>query len=277
MRARIPARRSLLVVGATLGTLLSLFLSGTAQAATYSTTTLMNHDSTTWFSRGANARNPSQSYSMKQYKYSDGRVAHRMELRSGDQTAEDKKQFTDGRQRNELNGQTEFALHTNLWFSFAFKWTGQMPTQDWVMMSAFHQDRDSCDIRNNPSPFAIQQVNGNLVVQTRSDSHSCTTQTPAEHTRYSQPWLSANTWHRFVGRVDFEPGGNGSFTLWIDGVKHSVGNIPIGLNNVLGPHFTVGQYRGKSGADTTFFFANERSGTTDLSSKVTNPDPLPAL
>jgi hypothetical protein len=263
------------VVAATIGTLLSLWSSGTAQAATYATTTLMNHDSVTVNGKGSNARNPSQSYSMKQYKFSDGRVAHRMELRSGDMTAEDKKQFSDGRQRNELNGQTEYPLHADLWFSFEFKWTGQMPTQDWVMMSSLHQDRDSCDIHNNPSPFAIQQVNGKLVVQTRSDAHACTTRTPAAVNRYTQPFFAAGTWHNIVGRVDFEPSGNGSFTLWIDGAKHSVSNIPIGLNNDLGPHFTVGQYRGKSGADTTFFFANERAGTTDLSGKITRPDPLP--
>jgi hypothetical protein len=90
------------------------------------------------------------------------------------------------------------------------------------------------------------------------------------------PWFPANTWQDIVVRVTFDPFGKGNLTFWLNGVKkYESGPIAIGYNDNVGPHFSHGQYRGKSSATTVFEFANLEVGRTSLINRVGSPKPLP--
>jgi len=221
------------------------------------------------------ALNPSRPYSMTEYRYADGGVGHRVELRGGDVRPEDQQHFGDGRQRNELVGKTNFAPNADLWFSFSFHWSGQMPS-GWVTIADLFSDKDACD-GSRSGALTLQQSKGKLVVLTRSDPKLCSTSNPTPVTRYSQPFFAANTWHNLVGHAKFDPShSNGVLELWIDNEKVlGTGPIPLGYNDSEGPHFSFGQYRGSSSVTTVFKFANEEISSSSLFGRVANPLPVP--
>ncbi|MGY1745254.1 heparin lyase I family protein [Blastococcus sp. SYSU D00695] len=213
-------------------------------------------------------------YSYRQTTAPNGATVRRHELRAGDIAALDAK-YSDGRQRCEQIGQTDYPFDTNIWFSYSFRQTGQMP-KSWVTMSQFHAAPESGERSGKPPAFLMQQSNGRLQLLTRSDTRVNTTTQVAPVVRFSMPWFPANTWEDVVVRLVFDPFGNGRVTFWLNGTqKYDSGRIPMGYNDTVGPHFAQGQYRGASSLTTTFEFANIEVGRTSLLDRVSNPKPLP--
>jgi hypothetical protein len=220
---------------------------------------------------------PEKSYSYKETTSPNGAVLRHHELRSGDIAANDKK-YTDGRQRCEMIGRTEYPLQTNLWFSYSFRWTGEMPGGDrnWNVMTQLRQPLEAAETPGKPPAFTMRHVRGNLELATRSDTRKTTTTQVDEVVRKRLPWFPANTWQNIVVRVKFDPFGQGNITFWLNGQKvYASGQIPIGYNDSFGPHFSQGQYRGATDATTALDFANVEFGTKSLLDRVTQPKPLP--
>ena len=186
--------------------------------------------------------------------------------------------YTDGRQRCETVGQTEKPLQTDLWFSYSFRWTGEMSggDRDWNVMTQLRQPLESDETPGKPPAFTMRHVRGNLELATRSDTRKTTTTQVDEVVRKRLPWFPANTWQNIVVRVKFDPFGQGNITFWLNGQKvYASGQIPIGYNDSFGPHFSQGQYRGATDATTAHDFANVEFGTKSLLDRVTQPKPLP--
>jgi hypothetical protein len=220
---------------------------------------------------------PEKSYSFRETTSPNGAVLRHHELRSGDIADNDKK-YTDGRQRCEMIGRTEYPLQTNLWFAYSFRWTGEMPGGDrnWNVMTQLRQPLESGEPAGKPPAFTMRHVRGNLELATRSDTRKTTDTQVDEVVRRTLPWFPANTWQRIVVRVKFDPFGKGNITFWLNGQKvYASGQIPIGYNDSFGPHFSQGQYRGATDATTALDFANVEFGTKSLLDRVTQPKPLP--
>jgi hypothetical protein len=220
---------------------------------------------------------PEKSYSFKETTSPNGAVLRHHELRAGDIAANDKN-YTDGRQRCEMIGRTEYPLQTNLWFSYSFRWSGEMPGGDrnWNVMTQLRQPLESAEPAGKPPAFTMRHVRGNFELATRSDSRKTTNTQVDEVVRKTLPWFPANTWQRIVVRVKFDPFGKGSITFWLNGEQvYASGEIPIGYNDSFGPHFSQGQYRGSTDATTALDFANVEFGTNSLLDRVTHPKPLP--
>jgi hypothetical protein len=217
------------------------------------------------------------SYSYWQATFSNGAVARHYELRAGDISPRDA-EYTDGRQRCETVGRTEYPLRTDLWFSYSFRWTGEMPGGDrnWNVMTQLRQPLEAAETPGKPPAFTMRHVRGNLELATRSDTRKNTTTQVDEVVRKRLPWFPANTWQNIVVRVKFDPFGQGNITFWLNGQKvYASGQIPIGYNDSFGPHFSQGQYRGATDATTAHDFANVEFGTKSLLDRVTQPKPLP--
>jgi hypothetical protein len=215
-----------------------------------------------------------EPYSYKQTTYSNGAVVRRHELRAGDIAALDAK-YPDGRQRCEMIGQTDHPFRTAVWFSYSFRQTGTMP-DGWVTMTQFHASPEAGERSGKPPAFLMQQQKGRFQILTRADTRVNTTTQVSPVLRYSMPWFPVNTWQDVVVRLVFDPFGNGSVTLWLNGVqKYGSGPIPLGYNDTVGPHIAQGQYRGASDRTTTFEFANVEIGRTSLADRITTPKPRP--
>jgi hypothetical protein len=220
-----------------------------------------------------------RSYSYWQTTFSNGAVVRHYELRAGDMSPRDAG-YTDGRQRCETVGQTEKPLQTDLWFSYSFRWTGEMSggDRDWNVMTQLRQPLESDETPGKPPAFTMRHVRGNLELATRSDTRKTTTTQVDEVVRKTLPWFPANTWQNIVARVRFDPFGNGRITFWLNGREVYLSEpIPIGYNDSFGPHFSQGQYRGATDATTAFEFANVEFGTKSLLDRVAHPKPLPPL
>jgi hypothetical protein len=215
-----------------------------------------------------------QPYSYKQTNYANGSVVRRHELRAGDMSPRDSK-YTDGRQRCEMVGQTDYAFGKTIWFSYGFRWTGSMPGK-FAVMTQFHASPEAGETIGKPPAFGMGHRDGKFRIATKSDTRVNTTSKVASVIRYTRPWFTEGVWYNLVGRVTFDPFGKGNVTFWIDGKQvYSSGSIPLGYNDTVGPHFSHGQYRGKSDATTAYEFANVEVGTTSLLDRVSNPKPLP--
>jgi len=220
---------------------------------------------------------PTEPYSYWERTAANGAVVRHHELRAGDIAANDVN-YTDGRQRCEKIGRTEYPLQTHLWFSYSFRWTGQVTQgdRDWHVMTQLRQPHEAAESPAKPPAFTMRQVRGQLELATRSDSRKTTSGKVDEVVRKTIPWFPENTWQKMVVRVKFDPFGKGSITFWLNGQKvYASPNIPIGYNDSFGPHFSQGQYRGASDATTAFDFANVEFGTKSLLDRVANPKPLP--
>jgi hypothetical protein len=219
-------------------------------------------------------RCPDTSYAYKQTTAPNGVQVRHHELRAGDVAALDAK-YSDGRQRCEWINQTDLPFRKPIWFSYSFRQTGSMPAH-WVTMTQFHSSPESGERSGKPPAFLMQQSHGRLELITRHDDRAQTTSQVDPVVRYSMPWFPAGKWQRIVVRVTFDHAGNGNITFWLNGVqKYNSGPIAMGYNDHVGPHFSEGQYRGKSSLTTAFDFANVEVGTSSLLDRVTHPKPLP--
>jgi hypothetical protein len=189
--------------------------------------------------------------------------------------AEDRAIYSDGRQRCQKIGQTDYPFRTPIWFSYAFRQTGSMPSH-WVTMTEFHTMPESGERSGKPPAFSMQQSHGRLALLTRADTRVKTTTQVDPVARYSMPWFPANSWQRIVVRVSFDHAGAGNITFWLNGKeKYSSGPIRMGYNDSVGPSFSYGQYRGASSLTTTLEFANVEVGRSSLLDRVAHPKPLP--
>jgi len=215
-----------------------------------------------------------QPYSFRESTSPDGAVVERFELRAGDISPSDER-YPDGRQRCEMVGQTDFEFGTPIWFAYSFRQTGTMPSS-WVTMTQFHASPENGERTGKPPAFSMRQQQGQLQLLSRADTRVNTTTQVEPVVRHTMPWFPAGTWVDIVARVVFDPFGNGSITLWVNGTEeYASGPIPMGYNDTVGPHFSHGQYRGAANQTTVFEFANVEIGTTSLAHRVSAPQTLP--
>lgn len=198
----------------------------------------------------------------------------RFELRPGDVWENDARLHPDGRQRVSMRGQTFWPENTDVWFSYALRTSGLPAT--WTQLTSLRQDLESGETPGKPDPFSLIVRNGQLLIETRSDTRALTTSQVDQVARYTMPMFEPNTWQNIVVRVAFDPHGNGRLTFWLNGVqRYDSGAIPIGYNDQRGPYFKYGLYRGGSDQTSVAEFANVEIGTSSLLGRVTDPLPLP--
>lgn len=200
----------------------------------------------------------------------------RFELRSGDRWSNDVAMFPDGRQRAMIRTETRYAATADLWISFSFRWSGQIPRQ-WADMMSLHSEREAGENAPKPGPLGVSLADERMTFITRSDPRAGSTSTPDGIERFSMPRPSGGEWHDVVLHVRLDPWGNGRLAVWLDGIQHyDSGAIPIGYNDQQGPYFKVGLYRGASDLTTIMEFANVEVGTQSLQSRVRSPRPIPS-
>lgn len=92
--------------------------------------------------------------------------------------------------------------------------------------------------------------------------------------------LTRGVWHHIVVRINFAYTGNtGSLQVWLNGQeKVNVSGVNIGYNDLKGPHFNWGIYRGYRDSDPypeIIYYANMEGPTqTSLAHLIGNPRPL---
>jgi len=164
--------------------------------------------------------------------------------------------------------------NADIWVSYSMKWSGAMPT-NWTNLTEFHNDRESGESSGKTGPFVMIIDHGKVRLQTLAGSRSKTTSKVSSVDRYSMPLFPKDTWTNIVVRMKLNPSGNGSLTFWVNGVqKYNSGPIPMGYNDVEGPYFKYGIYRGASSLTTQVQYANVEVGRTSLLNRVSNPKQL---
>lgn len=199
----------------------------------------------------------------------------RFELRAGDRWPNDVVNFPDGRQRAMIRTETRFDATADLWISFSFRWSGQIPWE-WGSMMSLHSDHEASETAPKPGPFGISLAGGRLALVTRADARATTTSRLDGVERFSMPHPTAGEWHDVVLNMRLDPWGNGRLTFWLNGVqRYASGPIPVGYNDARGPYAKFGLYRGRSDLTTVMEFANVEVGTQSLQTRVTAPRPIP--
>jgi hypothetical protein len=91
--------------------------------------------------------------------------------------------------------------------------------------------------------------------------------------------LVRGRWYHLVTRIRFGyTGGAAQLQIWLDGQeKINATGINIGYNDLKGPHFNFGIYRGFEGQDTLpeiAYYANMEMSLSSLTHRIGNPRPL---
>jgi hypothetical protein len=228
----------------------------------------------------------SQPYAFAQTTAPNGAISRRFEVRSGDRAPGDINLHpTDVRQRCEQkNTDTFWSWDTDVWLSYDFQWSGTVPTSGshHNIINQWQQTPEpNCDTAGHPPSLSLGFRNGNFDLSKHSTTAVCDTVQPANETLYAQPWFPPNTWERIVLHTRMNPAGTGLVELWLNGAKVYTGtglSIGYALNTEdlsYAPHYSDGEYRDGQPDTTVFTVANLQLGTADLSSRVSNPPPLP--
>lgn len=196
----------------------------------------------------------------------------RTEVRAGDTWAGD----TATKNRAELRHDANLPFDTDLWISFGLRVSGALG-KDWLVVGQFHDEHDDGEGYKYP-PLAFEYNGTHFTVVTRSDPTPLSTvEDTGGIVRFSEPGLRLDVWQQFVFRFRFARTGNGYLQVWRDGAEIVPGAaIPMGFNDVLGHYWKFGAYRKAETTPLVVDYSHMEIGTTDLSTRIANPLPIPA-
>lgn len=204
----------------------------------------------------------------------------RFEVRAGDQWELD----SESKNRAELyvRDGTVNALpfDQDVWLSLALRIPSfaDFPPQSlttWCVIGQIHSSNspNPGDVALSP-PWAQDISGGVFTIQTRSYTATPVASNPPPVTRYTDAAFPRDEWIGFVYRLNFDPT-NGYMQAWRDGSSIFDAAIPLGYNQPDAGYLKYGVYRSADPSTSVVEFANVECGTADLSSRVTNPLPLP--
>jgi hypothetical protein len=200
----------------------------------------------------------------------------RFEVRGGDSPWSGDK--TGNRRRSEcISADILYNAGQTVWTSFSFVVTIKGAASFDTMFANFIPINRTtvfqwhAPVTVSGGPFMNCELNqGKLEFVTRSPVTG-----PAEVvTHYSQPRPTDGVVHHVVMRATL--GAAGKFTVWLDGTQIVDTNTPIGFYDVPGPigYPQWGIYQPNFDVPAVIYHANVEWGTTDLSSRITNPLPV---
>lgn len=97
----------------------------------------------------------------------------------------------------------------------------------------------------------------------------------SQKTLYSTSNFKPGVWYYIVIKAVFTPKTNGRIEIWINGSKKVNYTGITGYTDCSSTYFKFGIYRSTSAPDfQRVYFANVETGTTSLSSRITNPLPI---
>lgn len=245
-----------------------------AAAVTCTTASIGNDVDFVTLGEDYRSQNPDLAHSFQKKTCTNGAVSHRFELR------ENESWINDGRSRSEAR-HLEYqaapsASSPEVWFSYGFRWSGQWQTLGHNTITQFHAQPESGETAGKPPALSLHVADGDINFGTRADTRVNTTSQVNSVERFSTPLPAAGTWMDLVVRVQFDPFGAGSLTVWRDGTKvYENQSLPIGYNDTQGPYFKHGLYRQDAPQTTVVEFANPEIGTASLLSRVSSPLPKP--
>jgi len=244
--------------------------SGTGTTPTLTPVQLVNGAEVTLNGRTFRGQNPDKTYSM----LVDAAAGYgRVELRQGDTWV------NDGRQRSEFRDLAYLPYGQDVWFSYAIRWSGALPTGDYNIVSQFNQGPDANDTTpRHAAVLGVHLQGGKLSAEIRGDTHYSSTVDPAARTVWSSAAPPAGQWTHLVVRARLSKDtATGQMDIWRDGVLgYSGTELVNAYNDDQGPYFKFGQYRWPTSETCAIEFANvEVTHTGSLADRVTSPKPLP--
>ncbi len=209
----------------------------------------------------------------KPWSYQSGHGYERFEVRAGDHW------------RGDTSERSEIAVHRYMqfgkpvWQSFSMLIEAGPPSEaPWSIFGQWHAFKDPWDEYVSP-PIALLLKDGKFAIVTASDKHIQQTHKnyPPFVTRYAFTDVAKNAWHDFVYRIVFDPAGSGSLHVWHNGQAIvAQDGLPIGYNDIIGPFFKYGVYRGPGDPNPLAArYANVEIGYDSLASRITSPKPVP--
>jgi len=197
----------------------------------------------------------------------------RFEVRAGDNWKHD----TDfSRNRAELKSDTAQPLGQDVWFSYQMNiHGGPASTARFCLLGQFHHSNDPWDIGGSP-PFAINlypQTNTLRFIKRYTADRKTTT--TIDTVMYETPPIRRDRWMHIVGHIVFGWNGDGTVELWLDGRK--IVDLPhtsIGYNDMVGPYWKFGIYRGQAPETLVVEYANMELGSASLLDRVGHPLPV---
>lgn len=228
-----------------------------------------------------------QDWSIQRDKYSD---KWRFEIRDGDGVptvaSKSELQTIYCYSSPEFNG----CVTGEFWQAWSFLVEpGPASTAQWCILGQWHATEDgastaparSPDVALSP-PLCLDLKPGDLLsITTRTEAAEQQTGTPypTETFQYqSTSALRRGVWHSVVINARFGWASDAKLSVWINGQQVvAADNINMGYNDLQGPHWNFGVYRGRPEDDTNTFavqYANMEFSQSSLLSRVASPLPI---
>jgi hypothetical protein len=192
------------------------------------------------------------AYAFTRYTAPDGRWFGRAEVRANDPGIS-----TDaaaGRDRSELQDQAKLARGAHWWLSVSFKIaTTETPTGDYQDLLQVHGTANAGQSGGSPL-FALEWKTATEALQFRRRWNP--TGLDADYTDEPIMWADSgpadrNRFYNLVVEIVEGWSNDGLCNVWLDGVQVvNLSGINIGYNDVIGPYWKLGIYRGGSATDT---------------------------
>jgi len=219
--------------------------------------------------RWAEQKDDSKPYAIEQL----GPDHFRFEVRGQDEWKNDQ---AHDRNRAELKSDVTQAFGQDVWFSYQMKvQAGPPSTARFCILGQFHHTNDPWDVGGSP-PFAINLFpNTNTLRFIKRYTADRKTTATTDTVMYETAPIRRDQWMHIVGHVVFGWHGDGTVELWLDGRK--IVDLPhtsIGYNDLVGPYWKFGIYRGGSPENLVVEYANMEIGPASLLGRVGHPLPI---
>lgn len=180
------------------------------------------------------------------------------------------------RNRAEMKSETVEPFGQDVWFSYQMKVDpGPPSTARFCILGQFHHTNDPWDVGGSP-PFAINLYpNTNTLRFIKRYTADRKTTATTDTVMYETAPIRRDQWMHIVGHIVFGWQGDGTVELWLDGRK--IVDLPhtsIGYNDMVGPYWKFGIYRGQSSEPLVVEYANMELGSESLLGRVDHPLPV---